>query len=324
MTYLGPTPAAKAAPGHAHQDHAHQTPADQDQWEDARWEHNEWRQDLAATPSAGRHPTVSLVIPTLNEARNLPWVLRRIPDFVDQVLIVDGRSVDDTVEVARAVRPSVEIVLETEKGKGAAIRAGFAASTGDLIVMIDGDGSMDPGEIGWYTALLSSGFDFVKGSRYLTGGTSDDLTWLRGQGNRALTGLANAACHRHFSDLCYGYVGLRRQCLPLLELSSSGFEIETELAVRASLAGLRIAEVPTHEWNRLSGNSNLRTFRDGWRVLHTLVREWSAWDSPTAGAMAESMQRIHYQELPVDISRAPSNPAELLHPAQLLRPAMGA
>ncbi|MCQ9163356.1 glycosyltransferase family 2 protein [Arthrobacter sp. STN4] len=257
---------------------------------------------------------MSLVIPTLNEARNLPWVLRRIPPFVDQVVIVDGRSVDDTVKVAKAVRPDVDIVLESEKGKGAAIRAGFAASTGDLIVMIDADGSMDPAEIGWYTELLSSGFDFVKGSRYLTGGASDDLTWLRGQGNRALTGLANVACHRHFSDLCYGYVGLRRQCLPLLELASNGFEIETELAIRAALAGLRIAEVPTHELNRLSGTSNLRTFKDGWRVLHTLVKEWSLWDSPTAGAMAESMQRVHYHEPPVEVSRAPEDLAALLTP----------
>jgi len=225
---------------------------------------------------------------------------------------VDGRSEDDTVKVARAVRADAFIVLERQQGKGAAIRAGFAATTGDLIVMIDADGSMDPGEIGWYTALLSSGFDFVKGSRYLTGGTSDDLTWLRDQGNRALTGLANLACHRHFSDLCYGYVGFRRQCLPLLELESNGFEIETELAVRAARAGLRIAEVPSHELNRLSGDSNLRTFRDGWRVLHTLMREWTGWDSPTAGAVAESMRRVHYHELPEDITRTPADPAALL------------
>jgi len=262
-----------------------------------------------------RHPSVSLVIPTLNEARNLPWVLRRIPAYVDQVVIVDGRSEDDTVEVAKAVRPDVEIVLETRQGKGAAIRAGFAASTCDLIVMIDADGSMDPGEIGWYTSLLSSGFDFVKGSRYLTGGTSDDLTWLRNQGNRALTELANLACHRHFSDLCYGYVGLRRQCLPLLELASDGFEIETELAMRAALAGLRIAEVPTHELTRLSGSSNLHTFRDGWRVLSTLVKEWSMWEAPTAGAPAESILRVRYHELPVELTRVPSDPSALLTPA---------
>ncbi|PYI65812.1 glycosyl transferase family 2 [Arthrobacter livingstonensis] len=293
MTYLGQAKAASFEQDHLHEELPHPP----------------------VPPLVHRHPSVSLVIPTLNEARNLPWVLRRIPPFVDQVVIVDGRSVDDTVKVARAVRPNVDIVLEPEKGKGAAIRAGFAASTGDLIVMIDADGSMDPGEIGWYTELLSSGFDFVKGSRYLTGGTSDDLTWLRGQGNRALTGLANVACHRHFSDLCYGYVGLRRQVLPLLELASSGFEIETELAVRAALAGLRIAEVPTHELNRLSGTSNLRTFRDGWRVLHTLVKEWYVWDSPTAGAPAESILRVRYHELPVEITRSPDDPAALLAPA---------
>ncbi len=258
------------------------------------------------------HPTVSLVIPTLNEAPNLPWVLRRIPPFIDQVVIVDGRSTDDTVKVARAVRPDALIVMEPAKGKGAAIRAGFAASTGDLIVMIDADGSMDPAEIGWYTSLLSNGFDFVKGSRKLTGGSSDDLTWLRSSGNRALTGLANLACHRHFSDLCYGYIGLRRQCLPLLQLCSDGFEIETELAVRAARTGLRIAEVPSHEFIRLSGDSNLRTFQDGWRVLRTLVREWTSWEPPTAGGIPEYVRQVRYNESPVDVMRRPDDPATLL------------
>lgn len=256
--------------------------------------------------------SVSVVIPTLNEARNLPWVLAGIPSFVDQVVIVDGHSTDRTVEVARTVRPDVTVVMATERGKGVAIRAGFEAAAGDLIVMLDADGSMDPAEIGWYTALLGSRFDFVKGSRYLTGGVSDDLTWLRDRGNRALTGLANLACHARFSDLCYGYVGLRRECLPVLELASAGFEIETELVVRAARAGLRIAEVPSHEQDRLSGASNLRTFRDGWRVLRTLTREWAAWEPVTAGAPPEALHRVRYESAQSAPARTPADPALLL------------
>ncbi len=258
--------------------------------------------------TASSKPSVSVVIPTLNEARNLPWVLARIPQFVDELIIVDGHSSDQTVQVARAVRADVVVVMADRRGKGAAIRAGFAVATADLIVMLDADGSMDPAEIGWYATLLGSSFDFVKGSRYITGGASDDLTWLRDHGNRVLTGLANAACHSHFSDLCYGYVGLRRECLPLLDLTSDGFEIETELVMRAARAGLRIAEVPSHELDRLSGASHLRTFRDGWRVLRTLGREWSGWEPSTAGAPVEALRRVSYQLSSDEGTRVPADP----------------
>ncbi len=197
--------------------------------------------------------SVSVVIPTFNEAMNLPWVLRRMPSYVDEVVIVDGRSLDSTVEVAKALRLDIVIVAEPRAGKGAAVRAGFAAASGDIIVMLDGDGSMDPQEIGWLVSPLQHEFDFVKGSRYVTGGGSDDITLLRTTGNRMLTALANLVLGSDFSDLCYGYIALRRECIEVLELQSDGFEIETELIVRASRAGLRIAEVPSHELARISG-----------------------------------------------------------------------
>lgn len=240
--------------------------------------------------------SVTAVIPTLNEERNLPWVLGRLPGFVDEVIIVDGQSQDHTTDVARRIRPDSVIVMAAEPGKGAAIRAGFAVATGDLIVMLDADGSMDPVELNWFVTLLTGRFDFVKGSRYLTGGGSSDLTWLRSRGNRVLTLLANVACHTHFSDLCYGFIGLRRECLPLLELDVDGFEIETELVVRAARAGLRIAEVPSFEYGRISGTSNLRAFRDGRRVLRTLTREWASWEPATAGAPPESVRRVRYED----------------------------
>src|SRR3954451_1315880 len=121
-------------------------------------------------------PTVTVVIPTLNEAPNLPWVFSRLPETLHEVIVCDGRSRDNTVEVARALRPDVRIVLETRLGKGAALQAGFAAATGDIVVMLDADGSPDPGEIPAFVAALVAGADFAKGSRYLDGGGSDDLT----------------------------------------------------------------------------------------------------------------------------------------------------
>ena len=262
-------------------------------------------------------PSVSVVIPTLNEAMNLPWVLRRMPSYVDEVVVVDGRSLDLTVEVARALRLDVVVVAETHPGKGAAIRAGFAACSGDIIVMLDADGSMDPQEIGWFVSPLQHDFDFVKGSRYVTGGGSEDLTWLRNSGNRVLTGLTNAVLHSNFSDLCYGYIALRRECLEVLELKSDGFEIETELVVRAARAGLRIAEVPSGELTRISGVSNLQTFHDGWRVLRTLARE-CAWEAPTAGSRPESLRRVKYRYPSVSFPHTPTDPQSVL-PVQAAR-----
>ncbi|WP_426989073.1 glycosyltransferase family 2 protein [Pseudarthrobacter sp. Y6] len=154
--------------------------------------------------------SISVVIPTLNEAKNVPWVLRRMPLYVDEVVIVDGRSRDNTVGVARALRRDIVVLDEQRKDKGVALWSGFAAATGDIIVMLDADGSMDPQEIGWFVSPLQHDYDFVKGSRYVTGGGSEDLPWLRRTGNRALTGLANAVLHSNYSDLCYGYIAFRR------------------------------------------------------------------------------------------------------------------
>ena len=226
--------------------------------------------------STGQDPyreTVSVIIPALNEQRNIGWVLERLPSMVDEVILVDGHSVDGTVAVARAARPDVVVVAQNARGKGAALRAGFAAATGDLIVMIDADGSMDPQELHRYVTPLLNGYDLVKGSRFLTGGGSSDFTALRRLGAQAFVRMTNAMFLVRLTDLCYGYCSFRRDCLGALALTALGFEIETELAVHAIKANLRIAEVPSMELPRRHGNSKLNTFRDGQRVLRTLLRE---------------------------------------------------
>jgi glycosyltransferase involved in cell wall biosynthesis len=214
---------------------------------------------------------VTAVIPTLNEADNLRWLLPRLT-AVDEVVIVDGESTDGTVEIARLLRQDAVIIVEPPTGKGTAMRVGMAAATSDVLIMLDADGSMDPAEFDAFLALICRGFDFVKGSRYACGGGSDDLTGLRSVGNKALTGLANSLYRTNWSDLCYGYVAVRRSAVERLELKSTGFEIETEMCVNAIRAGLRMAEVASHESNRRHGESNLNTFRDGWRVLRTMLK----------------------------------------------------
>lgn len=217
--------------------------------------------------------TVSLVVPARNEARNIPWVFEQIPDCVDEVILVDGDSTDATVHMARHCLPTVRHVRQSGPGKGNALRSGFLAATGEYIVMIDADGSMLPGEIPHYLHFLDNGYDFVKGSRFIAGGGSLDITRFRRLGNHALLAAMNRLYHTSLTDLCYGFCAFRRSFLDDLDLHSTGFEIETEMVAHALCSGLRIAEVPSLELPRRSGRSNLHAISDGRRVLHTLLSE---------------------------------------------------
>ena len=132
------------------------------------------------------NPRVSVVVPTRNEARNLEVVLPAIAAVrpaVHEIIVVDGNSVDGTIETAQRVLPWVKVITQTRKGKGNAMACGFAAATGDVIVMFDADGSADPAEIPAFVRALVAGADFAKGSRFVRGGGSDDITLLRKTGN---------------------------------------------------------------------------------------------------------------------------------------------
>ena len=216
---------------------------------------------------------VSVVIPTLNEAANLPHVLTRLPALVDEVILVDGHSVDDTIEVAQQIRPDVRIVLQDGRGKGNALACGFAAASGEIIVMLDADGSTDPAEIPLFVATLLAGSDFAKGSRFAPGGDSADITGMRRLGNRGLNLLVNMLFGTSYSDLCYGYNAFWRHCLPHMHVTCDGFEVETLINVRVARAGLTVTEVPSMEHERLYGESKLHAVRDGLRVLRTILSE---------------------------------------------------
>jgi glycosyltransferase involved in cell wall biosynthesis len=215
---------------------------------------------------------VSVVIPAKNEEKNLPGILQALPPWLHEVILVDGLSSDGTSEVARQHLDGIKIVSQKGRGKGDALREGFAECTGDLVIAIDADGSMDPAEMATFVAFLESGFDYVKGSRMIAGGSSHDLTPFRRFGNWFFRTLTNVLYMSRYSDLCYGYFAFRRGTVDSLDLRSDGFEIETEISIKAHRAGFRTAEIPSTELPRCNGTSNLRAVRDGWRILLTILR----------------------------------------------------
>ncbi|MFG3260114.1 glycosyltransferase family 2 protein [Streptomyces sp. NPDC048172] len=218
-------------------------------------------------------PPVSVVIPAMNEAENLPYVFKSLPGWIHEVVLVDGNSADGTVAVARELRPDVKVVQQQGKGKGDALISGFAASTGEIVVMVDADGSADGTEIVSYVSALVGGADFAKGSRFANGGGTDDMTPVRKLGNRVLTTLVNRKFGARYTDLCYGYNAFWRHCLDDIDLDCAGFEVETLMNIRIVRAGLRVQEIPSHEHERIHGTSNLRAVRDGLRVLRVILRE---------------------------------------------------
>jgi hypothetical protein len=222
---------------------------------------------------ASRKTKVSVVVPAMNEERNVGHVLRRLPENLHEVILVDGNSKDKTIEAAEEAYPGIRVLSQAGRGKGDAFRTGFAAVTGNLVVMLDADGSADPGEIPRFVEALEAGADFAKGSRFLEGGGSADITRLRSLGNTFLSGTANILHGTHFTDLCYGYNAFWARCLPFISLDVPGFEVETLINLRIAGAGMKITEVPSYEADRLYGQSNLNTFRDGFRVLGTILSE---------------------------------------------------
>ncbi len=233
-----------------------------------------------------QQPRISIVIPARNEARNLRIVLPELPE-VHEVILIDGNSVDGTVEAAREMMPDIKVVQQTRRGKGNALACGFAAVTGDIIVMFDADGSADPAEIPRFIEALMDGADFAKGSRYAKGGGSEDITRIRSLGNHGLSMLANAVLRTNYTDLCYGFNVFWADVLrdldlpdhrirpidPAVMLWGDGFEIETVINCRIAFAALRTAEIPSVERRRIYGESNLNAVRDGIRVLKTIGAE---------------------------------------------------
>jgi glycosyltransferase involved in cell wall biosynthesis len=275
---------------------------------------------MSSSPTAV--PRVSIIVPVRNEAKNLEVVLPLLPD-VPEIIVVDGHSVDGSADVARRVRPSVDVITQTRKGKGNALVCGFERATGDIIVMFDADGSADADEIPRFIDALIAGADVSKGSRFMPGGSSEDITFHRQLGNRFLNLLTNILLGTRYSDLCYGYNAFWRRILPALELPAAdipgaegqmmwgdGFEIETLLNCRFAQNRLKVVEVPSVELLRIHGESNLNAVSDGLRVLRTVLDERFARGGRRRAAVPARVETV--QDAAPRVVRLPEPVAPLL------------
>jgi glycosyltransferase involved in cell wall biosynthesis len=238
---------------------------------------------------------ISVVIPAHNEAKNLPYILPYIPPWIHEVILVSDHSTDETVEVAQELLPGIRIINSTcGRGKGAALQMGFAATTGDIIVMMDADGSSDPREIPRFIQALLEGAYHAKGSRFIEDGGSDDITHLRRLGSQLLISITNRLFGMRFTDMFCGFNAFWKDCLDYFEIDCQGFEIEAQLHLRICKANLEIVEVPSYEHARVHGDSHFRTFRDGWCVLRMIVNEWRNGRSVIRTAR---MDRSYHQDI---------------------------
>ena len=218
---------------------------------------------------------VSLIIPTKNEEGCIGKVLKEVPKrLVDEIIVVDGHSTDNTLDVAKAnLRPKKDkLILQRSKGYGTAFREGFEIARGDVIILMDADGSHNPVDIPALIDKVKEGYEYAMASRYASGGGSLDDTFIRWIGNRIFTFLTNIIHGTNVTDSLYLFTAITRKGLAKLNLKSSGFEFCTEILVKAHRAGLKFAEVPVVERKRFSGKSKVNSFWHGLKILGMILR----------------------------------------------------
>ena len=223
-----------------------------------------------STSSTG--PKITALICTLNEAANLPDLLPRIPDWVDEVLLVDGHSVDETVEIARKLRPEIRVLFQPGKGKGDALRYGIKQASGDIVVTLDADGTTDPEDLSRFVEPLLSGYDFVKGSRF-SRGLPANKPKHRMFGNFLIAMTFNVLYFRMYTDLCSGYNAFWKKSLEGVSLSGGYFEDEPLINARIAKAGLKTKEVGHLDKGRTGGESKAPAWRQGFGAIKTIVKE---------------------------------------------------
>jgi glycosyltransferase involved in cell wall biosynthesis len=219
-------------------------------------------------------PTVSVVIPCLNEESNIERCVTLAQTVLDdagiagEVVVADNASEDRSAELAASA--GARVVTEPRRGYGSAYLAGFSAARGRYIVMADADLTYDFSEIPRFVEHLDDGADLVMGDR-MDNIQPGAMPWLhRYVGNPILTGVLNLFFRTGVSDAHCGMRAVRRDVLPRLDLRTTGMEFASEMVIRASKERLDIREFPI-EYHPRGGESKLSSFRDGWRHLRFLL-----------------------------------------------------
>jgi glycosyltransferase involved in cell wall biosynthesis len=182
---------------------------------------------------------------------------------------VDGYSKDKTVQFAREMGAKI---LYDKFGKGSALIKGFNRAKGDIIISMDADLSNRPNELKLLIAGIETGYDVCMGSRFLTGGGSDDMPWIRRFGNKVFVSLVNLMYGSHYTDLCYGYRSFAKGVSRRLNLQEHGFGIETEISIKVQKKHMKVLEVPSYEKLRASGEGKLKSIPDGFIILRVIAR----------------------------------------------------
>jgi glycosyltransferase involved in cell wall biosynthesis len=218
-------------------------------------------------------PKITVIICTLNEEESLPHVLPKIPQWVDEVLLVDGHSTDDTVELAKKLRPDVHIIYQPGKGKGDALKHGIKHASGDIIVTLDADGATDPEEMPKFIKPLLNGYDFAKGSRFIRGKVKNKPRH-RVLGNLIIALTFDLLFFKTYTDLCSGYNSFWKKAMEKVNIDSpDGFENEPLITARVVKTGLKVKEVGHADRGRIKGYSKAPAWRDGFRDIKTIIRE---------------------------------------------------
>jgi glycosyltransferase involved in cell wall biosynthesis len=217
-------------------------------------------------------PKITVLICALNEEEGLPYVLPKIPDEVDEVLLVDGHSDDLTVEVAKRLRPDIRVLSQPGEGKGMALCYGVQQAKGDIVVTIDADGETNPAELPRFIEPLLDGYDFAKGSR-LANGKPPAMPWHRWFGNKVLAITCNILFGTRYTDVCSGYNAFWKSAFQRLQLTYSGFEMEQEMAAKVRKAGLKVTEVPHDDAGRIGGASKTRDVKQGFTDWFVIIKE---------------------------------------------------